>query len=199
MVCDEHTYVIASPHDVRRLERALHGLVGLPLAMAIPSYDEERLGFGKLWALRVAWREGHRLSADWIVATRGTRVLMNGRSAALKRVKGLIGLHVKSVGVGYPVLSLLLSFEGGQRVEIRPGPSDAESGVAYWVVRTPRRIEITTGPGPTWRRAKVPLSISDKWRARHRLRPQELPVAKVKSRVSRRKGKGLRRKGVVGP
>ncbi|HET7785415.1 MAG TPA: hypothetical protein VFL36_05555 [Myxococcales bacterium] len=160
------TYPIANARDVGSLERAIRGLVGLRMVMAIPAYAEEHLGFGRLRKVKVAWSEQPRPRASWSVSTRGTRVLANGRYAAIPRLKMLVGRRVESLEVTYPRLSLVLGLEGGERIEVRPGRSDAASGVAYWVIRAPRRREITAGPGSVWYRAKLPRFIDDKWRSR---------------------------------
>lgn len=183
-------YPIANARDVGLLERAIRGLVGLRMVMAIPAYAEEHLGFGTLRQVKVAWSEHPRLRASWNISTRGTRVLVNGRYAAIPRLKMLVGRRVENLDITYPRLSLVLWLEGGEHIEVRPSRSDAGSGVAYWVIRAPRRTEITAGPGSVWYRAKLPLFIDDKWRARVAARDRAHRRTNPAASAPRRKGHG---------
>jgi len=200
MASPHRTYSIATSGDVRLLEKALHGLLGLRMVLAMPSYAEERLGFGRLQKVKVAWSQHPRLNATWMLSTRGTRVLVNGRYAAVPRLKTLVGRRVEDLNVTYPRLSLVLSLDDGDRIEVRPSRSDASSRVAYWVIRAPRRTEMTAGPGSRWQRAKLPRFIDDKWRARVAARKRASVPPKSPASPRKRKGhdgaNGRARRGV---
>jgi len=159
------------------------GLLGLKFVLARPSYAQEVLGFGSLLHVKVFWSKRLQQRADWMLSTRGTQVLVGGRYASLLKLKTLVGLRVQSVHVSYPRLSLVLVLERGVQVEVRPTPEDARSGVAYWVVRTPSRVEITAGPGPQWSRRRLPLFLDDEWRARHE---RAAKSARARTRSARR-------------
>jgi hypothetical protein len=164
---DKETYSVATPRDVRSLEDAIHGSLGFcRWCWHCPRTPRSGLGFGRLQELKVPWSQHHRMSATWTVSTRGTRVLVNGRTAAVGRLKALVGCRVDDLNVTYPQLSLVLALDCGESIEVRPSRSDARSAVAYWFVRMPRRTEIAAGPGSRWHRTRLPRFISDQWRAR---------------------------------
>jgi HD superfamily phosphohydrolase len=164
----EISHQIADRSDTSAIEQELQGLVGASAWGARLSYgDELRIEFGDeieyqhpqlVGVRRGEWSLSARASA-WTIENRGMIVASSeAPSASDSDLAALDDRPVLGVNVTYPRLALVLSFDGGTRLQIIADTED-DDRVALWEVERPDGSVLIVRSHTEWRleRASEPV------------------------------------------